>query len=214
MQASFDLGIVIHPAQFCVNFLERILSMQNSSKWHLIPYSILKRFLAHFACIKLQTFFHGSPMLSTFLILLCLLQRASRVLSHYFALRTACVVTLVLSARPTLSLSFDSSVVMSWRLLSLVSAMLSALSKLLVLPLTSSFCAAQTELSPVACHDWFTNEGQTKHLSYMSLSDHAPFRDSLSSVGWSLGLAMINLSTRFEVSAFHHYKDTKENTKC
>jgi len=33
--------------------------------------------------------------------------------------------------------------------------------------------------------------------------DHAPFR---------LGLAMLNMRTKFEVSAFIHYKDMKDNT--
>jgi len=34
------------------------------------------------------------------------------------------------------------------------------------------------------------------------------------SVLHGLGLAMINLHTKFEVSMFTHYKDMKENTKC
>ena len=36
----------------------------------------------------------------------------------------------------------------------------------------------------------------------------------MSSVGWDLLVAMINLHTKFEVSVFTHYEDMKGNAKC
>jgi len=51
----------------------------------------------------------------------------------------------------------------------------------------------------------------TKNLKWITWCLHAPFRDSFPP---SLGLAMINLHTKFEVSTFTHYKDMKGNAKC
>jgi len=39
--------------------------------------------------------------------------------------------------------------------------------------------------------------------------DHAVFRDDLKSAGW-VGLATINLQTKFEVSNYTHYEDMTE----
>jgi len=40
--------------------------------------------------------------------------------------------------------------------------------------------------------------------------DHAPFRDDVS----RLGLATINLQTKFEVSNYTHYEDMRSGAKC
>jgi len=40
--------------------------------------------------------------------------------------------------------------------------------------------------------------------------DHAPFRDSLSSIGWDLLWSTCSVLTVFEVSLFTHYEDTKD----
>jgi len=45
------------------------------------------------------------------------------------------------------------------------------------------------------------------------LHDHALSETVCHIIHW-LGLAMINLNTKFEVSTFTHYKDMKGNAKC
>jgi len=53
---------------------------------------------------------------------------------------------------------------------------------------------------------------ETKNLKWVTWHDHAPFKNSLLSVGWEL--LWPTCTPKLEVSMFTHYGDMKGNEKC